>query len=85
MKHDVRVYTRQIQGHRALHYAYNAAPGMGFLFHLLSEVGEPWKEAAKRRAHMLALKRGCVIKTVELDAKPWYVDVLVKESTSDNA
>lgn len=80
---DVRVYTRQLQGHRVLHYAYDVAPDLGFLFYRLSEVGEPWKDVAQRRAHMLAFKQGCVVKTVELDAWPWFADVIVKEKQDE--
>lgn len=75
----VRVYTRKIQGVDALNYVYAPNSEISFHFHLECEVGEPWRAQAQRLAQALAQKRGCVIRQVELDAEPWYVDALVKE------
>lgn len=64
-----------------LTYKYDASlVGMSFAFHLFSEVGEIYKsrmEAA--RARLLANHPLCEIRTLELDAKPWYADHLVRK------
>lgn len=84
MTHAMKVYTTLIEGHRVLNYVYWCSPDMGFRFHMLCEVGQPWYEEAKRMADVLAKKRGCVIKQIELSESPWYVDALVKEKEVEN-
>lgn len=74
----MRVFTKDMEGHSVLTYSYNASRDMGFQFHLLGEVGEPWQEQARKKALALAKERKCVIDTVELTKRPWLVDVLVK-------
>lgn len=76
-KNEVRVYTRVIEGHNALHYAYQATQDMTFMFNHVSEVGEPWKPEAQRLAKALAARRECRIVEVELKARPWVAEVLV--------
>lgn len=75
----VRVYTRIMEGHSVLVYSYWCNPDMGFRFHMLCEVGQPWYAEAERKARDLAEQRGCVIKQIELSDRPWFVDALVKE------
>ena len=72
-----RVTTKKFGDVTALVYRYGA-DDWGFEFHLLCEVGEPWKPNAKALALALAEELDCDIKTVELDAAPWVVDSLVK-------
>lgn len=76
----MKVYTRNIDGHRVLNYVYVANSEMAFHFHLLSEVGMPWLKEAGRMARELASTSDSVIIQVELDQKPWYVDALIKRS-----
>ena len=77
----MKVTTKSMEGHLALTYTYKvgSVSGLGFKFHLLSEVGAQWQPEAEQMANALAKKQGCVIKQVELNSKPWYVDALVKE------
>jgi hypothetical protein len=77
----MKVTTKWMEGHLALTYSYtvDSASGLGFKFHLLSEVGAPWQARAEQMANALAKYQGRVINQVELNAKPWYVDALVKE------
>ena len=84
MRKDVRVYTRMIEGNRALNYAYQASPDMGFRFHLLCEVGQPWQAEAKRKADKLAARSGCVIGQVELESAPWFVDALINKEVKND-
>jgi len=78
----LKVYTSNIEGHRALNYVYRCSPHMGFHFHLLSEVGEPWQAQAAEMALRLAQQANADIKQVELDYCPWYVDALIERSES---
>lgn len=78
----MKVYTSNIEGVRVLNYVYRASPDMGFHFHLLSEVGEPWQPQAQWLAEQLAKEANADIKQVELDCHPWYVDALIKRSKS---
>ena len=60
-----------------LTYRYNIGPGMGFAFHLLCEVGEPWQPDARAALDDLR-RKGYRIETRELDAAPWIADFAVK-------
>lgn len=72
----MRVYTTPIQGFSVLCYRYRLSEGGYCKFHLLAEVGEPWQREAKALAQALADKHASKIVTKELDAYPWYVEVL---------
>jgi len=77
----MKVYTEIIEGHRVLTYRYDVSPDTGFKFHLLSEVGEPWRGQAKAlRGHLL--RPGERVVQAELSAKPWYVDAIEREIAS---
>lgn len=82
MARGIRVYAKPGQdGTRILNYVYNATPEIGFHFHLLSEVGEPWQAQAKAKlAGLVRANPNYELKTIELDYKPWYVDALVKKT-----
>jgi len=74
----VKVTTKRMEGHRVLSYQYDVNRDIGFSFHLLSEVGEPWQAEAKAKQQALLKPGECVVQ-VELSAKPWYVDAIEKE------
>lgn len=76
----ITVKTERIGPVNALVYTYWLAPGYGFRHNLLCEVGYPWYDEAKQKAEALAARRGGVIKQVELSARPWLVDAIVKEA-----
>lgn len=78
----MKVHTQLIEGHSALVYTYDIGDDGECMFHLLCEVGQPWQAEARALAEELAEERGCTIQQVELDARPWYVDALVKVPTS---
>lgn len=84
MTHELKVYTTLIEGHSVLNYVYWCSPDMGFKFHLLAEVGQPWFAEARDKADALAKKRGCVIRRVGLNSDPWYVEALIKEKEVAN-
>ena len=71
------VTTKKFGDVKALVYRYGAGE-MEYEYHMLCEVGAMWQPEAKSLALELADKRGCDIKTVELDTYPWVVDALVK-------
>jgi hypothetical protein len=71
----VKVTTKRIEGHRTLVYSYEVNKDIGFTFHLLSEVGEPWQTEARELQQAL-LKPGQEVRQVELTGKPWYVDAI---------
>lgn len=75
----MKVTTTHIDGHTVLVYQYQANAHIGFKFHLLSEVGEPWQPLAKQALANLCYMRKSRVVQVELDRKPWYVDALVPE------
>lgn len=77
----MKVTTTKIEGHSVLTYRYQANRDMSFKFHLSCEVGESWRLQAVAMAEDLAKKRGGVIRQVELNASPWYVDAIVKGSS----
>lgn len=75
----------QIQAYeklKVLHYSYSVnGPLIGFRFHLLCEVGEPWQARAKAgQALLLRANPSCEVRGVELDAPPWYVEALVEKT-----
>lgn len=76
----MKVFTKKHGEHNMLCYSYDVSKDMSFCFHLLSEVGEPWQLSARMLRDELAWKRGCVVQTVELDKRPWLIEVLVKEN-----
>ena len=76
-KKEVRVYTRKIAGYDALHYVYSPSHDVTMLFNQLCEVGEPWKKEAEAKADRLAKRQEREIRTVEIDQKPWIIEVLV--------
>lgn len=73
---------REYESVRVLHYSYSVpGPLIGFRFHLLCEVGEPWQAAAKAKlAALLQANPAYELQTVELGAAPWYVEALVKKT-----
>lgn len=80
----------QIQAYeklKVLHYSYSVnGPLIGFRFHLLCEVGEPWQAAAKAKlAALLQANPAYELQTVELGAAPWYVEALVKKTALHGA
>ena len=78
----MKVFVTNIQGHQVLNYHYTANRYMSFRFHLLCEVGEPWRRQAEVFAQRLAESRNCEIRKVSLGEAPWYVEALVSKRKS---
>lgn len=67
-----------MQGYDVLHYAYAPNSEIGFVFHTLAEVGEPWQKVAAKKVAALAKERKRVIQLVKLPRRPFIVEALVK-------
>lgn len=73
----MKVFTSIINGHRVLNYVYRPNYDITCHWHLISEVGERWQPELRDMAQLLANAMNADIVAMELDAKPWFADVMV--------
>lgn len=74
----MKITKQKIAGHDAVRYRYEAGGCMDFDLNLLCEVGGPYQIEAEKMAADYAADIGCIVKTIEIDVKPWVIDVFYK-------
>jgi hypothetical protein len=66
-----QIVTKQVCGHTAYFFCYDAAEGMSFTCSMLCEVGQPWVSEFER----LIAAQGLDLVTIGIPEEPWIITV----------